>query len=296
MMSQKKTNRAKLFLFSLIYVFSNAMAHADFISAMDVGVDREGNVLSFQPGAIQPRLSGAESLDSDSFHGALEDGVSLLDDSSRSVQGTDERTRIFDTTSYPNRTIGRIDIGCTGTLIGPKIVLTAGHCVFDLKTKKWNTNMTFSPGQNENSKPYGTVNVVRSISTKAYTEEGKTEWDFAVLILAEPIGNKVGWMAYAYDESLKSLSVNINGYPGDKPYGTMWHSFCGTKDVKTELLTYLCDTYKGNSGSAVYQYNAQKGERKIFGIHTTGTSAQNHATRITKVKFEKLEKWKNENP
>jgi glutamyl endopeptidase len=42
-----------------------------------------------------------------------------------SVIGEDTRVQVTNTTAYPYRTVGRIDIGCTGTLIGTRHVLTA---------------------------------------------------------------------------------------------------------------------------------------------------------------------------
>lgn len=288
----KKNPIVRFFLIGLLAL--STQIHAQ--SFESVGVDSEGREFSLQDEDMKSLFLDSNLKDSDSYRGNLADGVVLDESIFDDVHGNDDRKQVTDTTSFPNRTIGRMSVGCTGTLIGPRVVLTAAHCVYNLKKKEWYPNGEFSPGQNGSVKPYGSVKVTKAITTKAYTQDSKTEWDIAVLILDTPIGNQVGWMAYSYDDGLTSVSVNINGYPGDKPHGTMWHSYCPVKDVQTELFTYMCDTYEGNSGSATYRYIAATKERKIFGVHTNGLKQHNYGTRITKAKFDKLQKWKAENP
>lgn len=259
-----------------------------------IQIDSEGYETTLRENDFADGLDGLTVTDG--FRGSFADGQVINESNERSVQGPDERTRIFDTTTYPNRAIGRLAVGCTGTLIGPRVVLTAGHCVYDLKKKEWIKNLDFSPGQNGKSFPYGTVKWKTATTTKSYTEKGKTEWDFAVVVLEQPIGNQVGFMGYSYNDGLKSVNININGYPGDKEAGTMWHSYCPTSSIATDLIKYLCDTYPGNSGSAIYEYIAKTSERKILGIHTTGLTTYNYGTRLTKAKFAKLNGWKTANP
>lgn len=291
-----KSNKLKSFAAVGFILCMGGLASADTLddNLETITIDSDG-VVSTQRDLNLSSLDGMP-LEENGFHGSFADGEALFETMMDTVHGADERKRVTDTTSFPNRAIGRLALGCTGTLIGPRVVLTAGHCIYDLKTKKFLKDLDFSPGQNAKSYPYGTVKWTHATTTKAYTEQGKTEWDFAVVILKDPIGNSVGYMGYGYNDGMNSGNININGYPSDKEFGTMWHSFCPLKSVKTDLFDYLCDTYKGNSGSAIYQFFAANNERKIVGIHTTGLTDYNYGTRITKAKFEKLKGWKAANP
>ena len=69
------------------------------------------------------------------------------------VIGEDSRRIVAETTSLPYARIGEFDYqknvegGCTGTVVGSDYVLTAGHCVYDLKRGQFNLPLQFSPGR-----------------------------------------------------------------------------------------------------------------------------------------------------
>jgi len=219
------------------------------------------------------------------------------------VHGADDRVRVWGTTAYPWRTIchlyivaqnGRV-FGGTGAFIGPRVVLTAGHCVYLHGDGGWARSITVTPGRNASSQPYGSVVATQYRSVQGWTNGPNSNYDYGVIILPgnQSLGNTVGWMGLANLSfwSLLGLNVNTSGYPGDKPYGTQWWNSNNILAVTDRRLYYRIDTYGGQSGSPVWRYS--NGQRHIVGIHTTGASLWNGATRICSPVFNNLVAWKN---
>lgn len=119
------------------------------------------------------------------------------------------------------------DHGCSASIVGPNIIVTAAHCVHGER------NVFFSPGYHDGQAPYGTW---RGLAT--YVDDGwKTDndingtegtggspYDFAFVVLEKRNGKNV---AEATGSSLRlkidaalPADVTVRGYPSakDKPY------------------------------------------------------------------------------
>lgn len=217
-----------------------------------------------------------------------------------SVCGRDDRVRITKTTRIPWRWNCQLIITlkdgrrsrCTGWFIGPRTVMTAGHCVYSHGAGGWAKQIEVIPGLNSRFRPYGSQTSSSFRSVRGWTKKSKPEYDYGCIILPnKSLGNRVGWFGFAAlsSRSLRRLLINNAGYAGDKPFGTLWFNAGRITKVKKRRLEYMIDTYGGHSGSPTWRLS--RGKRHAVGIHAYG-GCPNKSTRITKSVFNNMRRWK----
>ena len=188
---------------------------------------------------------------------------------SRNIIGSDNRIRINNPqNTFPYKAIcqiitywdtdedGEIDdtVGvATGFLEGPSIVVTNGHVVYDDYNNLWCEYAEVIPARDgANSQPFGIIESTTIHTSTAWIEEGDFDHDWAVIELELPIGKQTGWLGKMWTNgTLNGTSVNLTGYPGDKP-DTMWCSPGHIVSTDSACVEHNCDTIKGSSGSPLY--------------------------------------------
>lgn len=229
--------------------------------------------------------------------------------------GPDKRTQTGNTTLYPARATVHITFQkstggptflCTGFLIGPHSVATAGHCVHagsgGLAGFFPRTSFRLYPGRNGSTIPYtcpgGVVVRAQALHSNTSWANGSGEkFDYGAITTSCDIGNTTGWYGFINTQgvSQKGLEDFTRGYPGDKPLGTQWaanNCSAGATFAQCTIFTtgnlqlfYKNDTAGGQSGSPVYRKAANCNPCAIaihaYGPHDLSPHADNnHGTRI----------------
>jgi len=221
------------------------------------------------------------------------------------VHGPDNRVKITNTNVYPWRAHASLLITAadnsqwigTGWFIGPHTLMTAGHVVYIKGSgvpgrDGWVKNIKVMPGRNGSSLPYGSVTSSNFRSVTGWTSSGSENYDYGAIILPTNLGNTVGWFGFGVysDASLLGSTLNISGYPGDKPSGTQWYDARRTASVNSRKVYYDIDTYGGQSGSAVYRI--ESGGRYAVAVHAYGGATTNSGTRIVSAVYTNMVNWK----
>ena len=157
----------------------------------------------------------------------------------------------------------------TGVLVGPDLVLTAAHNVYDTARGKWTQDVWATPAQNGDATPYGSYQASRVFILKNYQEEktgNKDSYDMALTKLSKPVDVRVGYLPLTTVVPLGS-KIQVAGYPfaSDWKIGFLYSMWGQVSAQDGNLIQYQIDTESGQSGSPVLN---EKNE--IVAVHTLG--------------------------
>ncbi|WP_299552573.1 trypsin-like serine protease [uncultured Tateyamaria sp.] len=158
--------------------------------------------------------------------------------------------------------VGRLNIGgtgfCTGALIAPNLVLTAGHCLFDKTTGERidHTRVEFLAGW-RNGRASAYRNVRRAVVHPDYTYAGHVSSkgvrnDLALLELDHPIrdGKIIPFETAA--QPRRGAEVGVVSYGTGRSEAPSLQELCRVLAQQDGLLVTSCSVEFGSSGAPIF--------------------------------------------
>lgn len=211
---------------------------------------------------------------------------------------------------------GRVEIG-SGTLIGPRVVLTAGHVVYDYYKGDdasgryaLRAEVTFGNGLSVKGVKVQTTQEWIQVDSKL--QLATSAYDFGIIVLRDPVDSQITPLpiATASRTQLTGRVLNVAGYPAGPPGGAPNYPLFGRQTNVTILpemdyrLFYPVHTLPGMSGGPLYGVDGSENAltRTVYGVHTSLINAPNSvvngqgsALRITDGVKALLDTWLGEN-
>lgn len=199
------------------------------------------------------------------------------------VIGQDDRQEVDNTSQYPYSAVCKLLIAFdqngttkayvgTGFLVSPDTVMTAAHCLFDHDSKLgWAKSIRVIPGAASGLEPFGAVSESRNLYVpKAWTTHQSTDYDFGLIKLSQPLGEKAGYLKLITFPDAFQKNLSLAGYPfytGEDPDTLRQYTAIGAALSKQGARTLLhnIDASSGQSGSPIFNSNNEVGAIHTFG-------------------------------
>lgn len=163
---------------------------------------------------------------------------------------------------------------CTGSFVGPRLILTNRHCAVDAQGRQVMPPLASHASltaRNSGFEPkvtrYGIYKM--SLPDRDHVVHHDADW----ALLETNRRSEVGWLGAADPTEVepRDLRVAVAGYSGDLNDGALITMDWGCRAaLRDGMLLHLCRTWKGASGSPVIAVNRHDMRGFVIGVHAQG--------------------------
>ena len=166
------------------------------------------------------------------------------------------RQVVQNTGLYPFNAIGRVDSGCSGSFVGPNLVLTAAHCIIpDPRSKAYSSNLNF-----RRAKPCNGQGILHTWRYAAVYYQWLTSnnldfrYDIGWIITHNP---SPVYIHFGSTLPATGHHMQTSGYPASNhPSYCQFISSCTIRRYTLiNNVEHTCDIEVGNSGGPIWTYD-----------------------------------------
>ncbi len=169
------------------------------------------------------------------------------------IFGADDRIPVI-SSEYPWSAIGKVmtdNGGCTGTLVGKDLVLTAAHCILDDEKNEPIKGIYFYPNLIDGKAKMNSYAIEVTYGA-SYPDFSYADW--AIIKLKDPLGDYYGYMGVQAGINSIPYKVHSVGYSGNFRNGLTagLHVGCSIWNIEANLYNHDCDQSSGGSGGPIF--------------------------------------------